>query len=85
MCVYIYIYVYIYIHTHTCKIAVIFLPDITKLQFSRQVLEKYYIIKFDENSSSGITVIACGWTDGHNQGIVAFRNFTNELKKDTSI
>jgi hypothetical protein len=58
-----------------------------KLEFSRQIFEKYSSIKFHENPSSGSKVVACGQTDGRTYGqtdlmmlIVAFRNFANAPK-----
>jgi len=38
-----------------------------KLEFSRQILEKYSDINFYENPLSGIRVIPCGQTDGHDE------------------
>jgi len=46
-----------------------------KLEFSRQILEKYLIIKFNENVSIGSRVVPCRWTDRHdevNSGISQF-------------
>jgi len=34
-----------------------------KLEFSRQIFEKYRYIKFNENPSSGTRVVLCGQTD----------------------
>jgi len=34
-----------------------------ELEFYRQIFEKYSIIKFNENPSSGIRVVPCGQTD----------------------
>ena len=47
-----------------------------KLEFSRQIFEKYPNIKFHENPSSGSRVFPCGRTDMTNP-IVAFRKFAN--------
>jgi len=35
-----------------------------KLELTRQILEKYSDIKFDEDPPSGNRVISCGRTDG---------------------
>jgi hypothetical protein len=55
-----------------------------KLEFSRQIFEKYSNIKFHENPCSGSRVDGCGLTgrrtDRHNE---AFRNFANALNKIT--
>jgi len=34
-----------------------------KLEFSRQIFEKYSNIEFDENPSSGRRIVPYGWTD----------------------
>jgi hypothetical protein len=55
-----------------------------KLEFSRQIFEKYSSIKFHKNSSSGNRFVSCGWTDQQTdmtKQIVAFRNFSNAAKK----
>ena len=51
-----------------------------KLQFSRQVFEKYSNTKLHQNPSSGSRVLPCGQT-GLKKLIVAFRNFANAPKK----
>ena len=51
-----------------------------KLEFSEQIFEKYWNIKFHENLSSRIQVIPCGQTYVMKL-IVAFRNFLNGPKK----
>jgi len=38
-----------------------------KLEFSRQILEKYWNIKFSENPSSVGRVVPCVWTDRHDK------------------
>ena len=45
-----------------------------KLEFSRQILEKFWSIKRYENLSSGSQLVPCGRTDT-TQSRVAFRNF----------
>jgi hypothetical protein len=46
-----------------------------KLQFSRQIFEKYLNIKFHENPSSGSLNVTDGRTDGQTtKRIVVFRN-----------
>jgi hypothetical protein len=45
-----------------------------KLEFSRQIFDKYLNIKFHENPSSGSRVIPFGRTD-MTKLIAAFRNF----------
>ena len=56
-----------------------------KLEFSRQIFEKYSNVKFHENSSSGSRVVPYGQTDGQTDMIEAnsrfFRNFANAPKK----
>jgi hypothetical protein len=56
-----------------------------KLEFYRQMFEKYLNIKFRENSSSGSRVVTRGQTDGPKDKtklIVSFRNFANGLKRE---
>jgi len=38
-----------------------------KLEFYRQLFEKYSNIKFHENPSSGSPVVPCGQTDTHDE------------------
>jgi len=45
-----------------------------KLEFSRQIFEKYSDTKFHENPSSGIRVVPWGRTDTEKL-IVTFRHF----------
>ena len=54
-----------------------------KFEFSRQIVEKYSNIKFDENPSSGSRAVLCGQTDGRTDMTaltVAFSNFVNAPK-----
>jgi len=58
-----------------------------KLEFSRQIFEKYSNIKFNENPSIESRVVPCGRTDGQlgrrtdmTQLIVPLRNFEKEPK-----
>jgi len=51
-----------------------------KLEFSRQLLEKYTHIKFCDNLSNGSRVVPCGRTDGQTDMtklIGTSRNFAN--------
>ena len=50
-----------------------------ELEFSRQISEKSYNIKFHENPSSGSGVVPCGRTE-RKKLIVDFRNFTKASK-----
>ena len=61
-----------------------------KLEFSRQIFEKYSNIKFHENPSGGIRAVPCGRTDGQKDRrtdmtklIVAFRNFAKAPIRST--
>jgi len=53
-----------------------------KLEFSRQIFEKYSNIKFHKNPNSVRRVVPCGQTDGRTDmtKLIAFRNFTKALK-----
>jgi len=44
----------------------LFLSDLMKFEFSRQILEKYSNIKFHKSPSNGSRVL-CGRTDGYNE------------------
>ena len=55
-----------------------------KLEFSRQIFEKYSNTNFHENPSCGSRVVPCGRTD-MKEMIVAFRNFANAPKKRHNI
>jgi hypothetical protein len=54
-------------YLHYCQILI-------KLEFHRQIFERYWSMKFLENSSSGSRVVPCGRMDRHGEVIVAFRN-----------
>ena len=58
-----------------------------KLEFSRQLFEKYINIKFHENPSNESRVVPCGWMDGHDMMnlTVAFRNFANAPKNGRKV
>jgi hypothetical protein len=56
-----------------------------KLAFSLKSREKYTIIKYYANQSSGSHAVPCGLTDGRTDTanlIVALRNFGNEPKDE---
>ena len=56
------------------------------VEFSRQIFEKSSNIKFHKNPSSGSRVVRCRRMDFRAEMaklIVAFRNFSNALKKNT--
>ena len=55
-----------------------------KLESTRKILEKYSNIKFNKHPSCGSQVVPHGRTDMTNR-IVAFRNFANAPKMDSSI
>jgi hypothetical protein len=46
-----------------------------KLEFPRQVLEKYKNSKYNENPFGGSRVLASGQTDGHNRANSRFLQF----------
>jgi hypothetical protein len=57
-----------------------------KLEFSRQIFEKYSDIKFLENPPSRSRVVPCGQRDGRmdmTKLTVAFRNFANSSKNQS--
>jgi len=58
-----------------------------KVEFSRQIFEKYSNNRFNDDAYSGSRVVPCGPTDGQTDKgklIVAFRNFANAPKKEIS-
>jgi len=59
-------------------------PIFNKLEFSRQIFEKYSNIEFRDNSPSGSRDVPRGRTDRHEQLTVASRNSTNAPKKITN-
>ena len=62
----------------SCKASVIFVR-LKKNEISRQTFEKYSVIKFNGNPSSGSRVVTYEQTDGHTdlmKLIVCFQNFT---------
>ena len=54
-------------------------PILIKLEFSRQIFEKYSNIKFHENPFSGSRVFPC-WRTDMTKLKVTFRNFANASK-----
>jgi hypothetical protein len=46
-----------------------------KIEFSRQTLEKYSNIKFDENTFGGSRVVPCEQTDRHDEASGHFSQF----------
>jgi len=67
---------YIGIHAHYSS------RILLRLEFSRQIFEKYYNAKFHENSSSESRVLPFGQTEIHDE-TVTFRNFANAYIKTT--
>jgi hypothetical protein len=55
-----------------------------KLQFSRQVFEKYSNIRFYENPSSGGRVVTCGRTDMTNRHLL-FAILRTRVKSDRAV
>ena len=60
-----------------------FVRFLKKLEFSRQIFEKYSNIKFHKNPSSGSRVVPRGQTD-KTKLTVTFRNFANAPKIDST-
>ena len=63
------------IHRSSCKVPVIIVRFLKKLEFSRQAFEKSSNIKFHENPSSGSGVFPCGRTDRHDEANRRFSQF----------
>jgi hypothetical protein len=60
----------------SCKVPIILVYVLIRLEFSRHIFEKYRNIKLRENLSIGSRIVPCGQTDMMSL-IVAFRNFAN--------
>jgi hypothetical protein len=52
-----------------------------KLEFSRQIFEKYSNIKFGENPSNGSRVVPCGRKDRHDEANSRFSQFCERALK----
>jgi hypothetical protein len=52
-----------------------------KLEFSRQIFEKYSDIKFNDNPSSWSRVVPCGQTDRHEEANSHLSQFSESAKK----
>jgi len=52
-----------------------------KVKSSWRFLDTFSITEFQENTSSGSRVVPCKETDGHDELLVAFRDFENWPKK----
>ena len=56
-----------------------------KLEFSRQILEKYSNVKFYVNPSSGSRVVPCGLTEGGSSRLSQFCERRLKKKSDTAL
>ena len=56
-------------------------PIVMKLEFSRQILEKYSNINFHGNPSSESLVVPCGQTEGHDKANSRFSQFCESAEK----
>jgi len=63
----------------SCKVPVILVGLLIKIEFPGHILEKFSSIKFHENLSNGGRVVPCGQTDMAKL-IVAFRNFAKSAE-----
>ena len=75
------------VYGSSCKVAVIFVRFLIKLEFSEHIFEKYANVEFHENPSNGSRVVPCGRTDGHekNNSPFFFRNSANGLKMSEAV
>ena len=62
---------------YSCKVPVILIGILTKIELSRQIVEKYKNVKFHENSSNGSRVFPCGQADRRTDGRTDRRNDIN--------
>jgi len=56
-----------------------------KLEFPRQIFEKYSNIKFHKNPTSGSRVVPCGWTDRHDEANSLFSQFCEHVYWDSRV
>ena len=71
------------VYWSSCKLHIILCKVLMLLEFSRQIFEKYFNIKFDENTPSGSRVVPYGRTDGQTDMKKLtdfFRNFAKAPK-----
>ena len=52
------------VYWSSCKLHIILCKVLMLLEFSRQIFEKYFNIKFDESTPSGSRVVPYARTDG---------------------
>jgi hypothetical protein len=56
-------------------------PILMKLEFSRQVFEKYSNVRFHKNPSSGGRVVPCGHMGRYEEAICYFSQFCERTDK----
>ena len=59
-----------------------FCQILMKLEFSRQIFDKYSSIEFHENPSIGSGVVSCGRTDRHDEAVSHFPRFCERAYKE---
>jgi hypothetical protein len=65
------------VYWSSCKVLLFACPTLTKLEFSRQIFEKYSNIKIHENRFNGSGVVPCGQTGRHDEANNRYCNFAN--------
>jgi hypothetical protein len=72
----------------SCKVPVI-CHILMKLEFTRQIFEKYSNTKFHKNWPSGIWVVPCGrtdgWTDRHDKANIRSSKFLDRTNKSGAV
>ena len=59
-------------------------PAVMKLEFSRQIFEKYSNANFHGNPISGSQAVPCGQTEGHDEANSRFSQFYEKRLKMTN-
>jgi hypothetical protein len=71
-------------HRSSCKVPVILVGFLSKLEFSSRIFGKSSNMKFHENPFSGSRIVTCGWTDRHDEANSRFLQLCERALKWTA-